>query len=351
MFGILAAALVAASACGQSDDEAGNDASISVSSYTRVLRSTNPITTSYAPLVNAIAVGESPRDLALNRATRILFVTDFDEETVSWVDIATRQVIATLAVGYYPAQMAVNPKTDTLYLITHEKGPRLIAIDTETRTVTQRFTFDADSLTASPASVSVDPDNNRLYVALEGRKSFLATIDTVTRKVIGTLPIPDSSGAMVADLDQRIVYVSSGDTIAVVDLAINSITTTIPGTEDPGLLILDAAGHRLYVTDGHGKTVSVIDTVARKVIASIEFDRTVGALALDGARHILYCATEPVWKAPTDVVTAVDTRTNKISQTIPIDGNYLYGLLVDEPSNSVYVTVGTRNAVMAFPRI
>ncbi|MGX1778353.1 YncE family protein [Nocardia brasiliensis] len=279
-------------------------------------------------------------------------MTEFEEKSVSWVDIASRRVIGSLEVGYYPGQMAVDPKTGTLYVTTQAKdGAPVVVIDTATRTVKKRLVLTEDQLTASPSSIFLDPDNNRLYVALEGRKSILAVVDTVTQRMLSKLPIPDSSGAMAADLNERVLYVSSGDSIAVVDLATNAVTATIPGITDPGVLVLDAAGHRLYVTDAHGNTVSVIDTEARKIVASIDFGQTVEALALDTARHTLYCTAQGVWKEPTDVVTVVDTRTNQISKTISIEGNYLKGLLLDESSGAVYVTVGTRNAVVAIPRL
>jgi YVTN family beta-propeller protein len=66
-------------------------------------------------------------------------------------------------------------------------------------------------------------------------------------------------------------YVSSqrDDEVVVVDLASARVSVRIPVGVQPGKMILDRAGERLFVANGSADTVSVIDTVAGRVVAEI----------------------------------------------------------------------------------
>lgn len=60
-------------------------------------------------VIATIAVGNSPIDVAANPLTNGIYVADFDSNNVSVIDGPTNTVIATISVGINPARIAVNP--------------------------------------------------------------------------------------------------------------------------------------------------------------------------------------------------------------------------------------------------
>lgn len=61
------------------------------------------------------AVGAYPAGIALNPATNTIYVTNYDSNTASVINGAKNTVIAAIPVGNHPQAIAVNPTTDTVH--------------------------------------------------------------------------------------------------------------------------------------------------------------------------------------------------------------------------------------------
>lgn len=116
--------------------------------------------------------------------SRAAYVTNSDDDTVSVISLATRQVIATINVGDYPLGVAVTPDAQRVY-VTNWLSNSVSVIDATVGGVVTTIT---QGIGVSPGAIAVSPDGNRVYVANynEGGNGSISVIDTETNKVVGT---------------------------------------------------------------------------------------------------------------------------------------------------------------------
>jgi YVTN family beta-propeller protein len=63
-----------------------------------------------------VAAGEFPIGVAADPGTHSVYVTNYDDNTVSVIDAPTRTVTATVPVGRGPGRAAVDPSTHTAFI-------------------------------------------------------------------------------------------------------------------------------------------------------------------------------------------------------------------------------------------
>jgi len=135
-------------------------------------------------------------DVAVNPAGTRVYVPSFTGTggILSVVDTATRSVIATVPVGFFPRSVAVNAA-----------GTRV-------------YTVNLDSFSGGQSSVSV--------------------IDAASNTVIATVPVGLGAEEVAVHPAGTFAYVTNGvaGTVSVIDAAINTVTATVPvGTNPHGI--------------------------------------------------------------------------------------------------------------------
>ena len=109
------------------------------------------------------------------------------------IDGATNTVTATVKVGHYPNGIAVNSKTNTIY-VANLKGGTLSIIDgTTLKTSTLR-------LGPEPAKVAVNTSTNRVYVTLEDQHGSLEVVDGKKRQLIASIHLPPYPLSVAVDV-------------------------------------------------------------------------------------------------------------------------------------------------------
>ena len=89
---------------------------------TATAAATSPAPTAAPPapgvikVIATILVGAAPRAVAVNPKTNTIYVTKFNANTVSVISGRTSTVTATDAVGTEPAAVATDAKTNTAYV-------------------------------------------------------------------------------------------------------------------------------------------------------------------------------------------------------------------------------------------
>jgi YVTN family beta-propeller protein len=142
-------------------------------------------------------------------------------------------------------------------------------------------------------------------------------------------------------------YVSNKNSadVSVVDLASNSLVTTIPVVAVPIGVAVNAAGTRAYVAnsmliDGLSQ-ISVIDTATNAVIRNVPAGYQAYGVALNPAGTRLYI-TNAMQDA--NSVSVMDTTTNTIVATIAV-GYFPMGVTVNPAGTRVYVANNGSNTV------
>ncbi len=197
----------------------------------------------------------------------------------------------------------------------------------------------------APAGMALDAKSNRLYVAIAKVTGCLCAIDLATGAVAGTISVGHTPGAVAMSPDGKVLYVCNrfSNSVSVVDPASQTVVATISVLREPVAAALTIDGKWLYVcnllpvgpADGDitAASLSVIDTAARKVAREIRLPNgstTVRGIALspDGkfayASHVLARYQLPTTQLErgwmnTNAVSVIDVATQSLVNTVLVD--------------------------------
>jgi YVTN family beta-propeller protein len=232
---------------------------------------------------------------------------------VSVIDVATRAVTATIAVGTSPDGVAVDPAAGTVYVANAGKGT-VSVIDVATRAVTATI-----AVGTSPDGVAVDPAAGTVYVANAG-KGTVSVIDVATRAVTATVAVRADPIGVAADPSTHTAYVANygAGTVSVISAARPASVTTVTSSRDPstfGQKVTFTAS----VTPAGGGTITFSDR-------SKALCRTVPLTHVKGRTYRATCTTRAL-PAGRDTITAVypgdasyATSAGTITQTVTRPG-------------------------------
>jgi YVTN family beta-propeller protein len=203
------------------------------------------------PIASGSSIGL--QGLAVNPVTGLVYASDADNEQYIVIDGKTNAVVTLVPVFTQPAGIAVNPKTNRVYVVGGGFPGGILVFDGATNAmlanipedfgveeITTNFrlnriyvTQDSGSLVVAdggtnqnitqiptgqfPHGVDVNLLNNKVYVANEN-SGDVTIIDGNTNQVLQTLPIPAvSPGTVAVNLATGLTYVSdfSSDKVVV----------------------------------------------------------------------------------------------------------------------------------------
>ncbi len=181
----------------------------------------------------------------------------------------------------------------------------------------------------------------RVYVPVPASNT-VSVIDASTNTVTATIPVGNNPSGVVVSPDGARAYVSNGDdTLSVIDTGANTVAATIPCSCFPGFAAITPDGKSLYLPTVFSSEVLVISTASNSVVGTITTPGNLPFAAVatpDGSR--VYVLATPDFL--TGSVLVVDTATNTVVQSIPVNDGPGFGISPDitiSPSGAnVYVT-------------
>jgi YVTN family beta-propeller protein len=162
--------------------------------------------------------------------------------------------------------VAVNPRTDTIYVTGGFGNPgqpfALTVINGRANKVVATV-----RLPKAPAEVAVNPRTNTAYVVYAANK--VAVIDGQTNKIVATVAVGAESGearGIAADPRSNLIYVTNpnSDTVSVINGQTNKIVASVPVGRSPFTgIAVDPHTSTIYVANLFGNTVSVLAACRR----------------------------------------------------------------------------------------
>lgn len=202
-------------------------------------------------------------------------------DSLAVLDGGTLTQTVTTGVGSarFSAKVAVNQKTGNVYVTDWDDGT-VTVLDGSGNLLS------TITLAARPLGVAVDPTANRIYVA---NGNSISVIDGAINSVIGAIVDPNltSPVAVAVNPTTNTIYVAQGsNSLAVIDGVTNSVTATIAVGASAAAVAVDAQTNFIYVANAGNVTV------------------------IDGATNATTTLTDP--KAVNPVAVAVNSTANKI---------------------------------------
>ncbi|WP_218081877.1 beta-propeller fold lactonase family protein [Anthocerotibacter panamensis] len=216
-------------------------------------------------LASALSTGAVAAGLAVSRDGQTLAVANYNNDSLSLINTATRQITrevrffvpgATVATGEYPFDVAIksDPQSGaalTAY-VSSLRDDEVLAVNVATGGVTRI------PVGNQPNKMVLSADAQTLYIA-NGNSDSVSVIDTTTNQVTRTLSLLRPSfpykGANPNSLDLspdgRTLYVTLGgeNAVAVVDLASGNVQGRIPTGWYPNSVSISRDGKTLYVVN------------------------------------------------------------------------------------------------------
>jgi YVTN family beta-propeller protein/cysteine-rich repeat protein len=229
-----------------------------------------------------VPVGDGPWGVAVHPRGTELWITNRGGRSVSVIDLATRAVTATIPVGRVPLGIAFDASGTRAY-VTSYGDDRVDVIDTATRAVVTRFRVDR-----GPSSLILDPAGQTLWVASFGADT-LSALDPTSGRLLAHVRTPHKPLHLAIDADRGRLYVSNfgGGSVSVIGLVSRTVLTTIPVGRKPFGVAVDAARARAWVTNAAQSTVSAIDTAENAVVGTLPTPSGPLGVAVDPAGRIL----------------------------------------------------------------
>ena len=190
-------------------------------------------------LIATVPVGPGPANIAVNPVTNKIYVTNSSSNTVSVIDGATNMVTETVIVGDAPEPVALNPVTNKIY-VGNAGANTMTVIDGATNATATVVTG------TFPTAIAVNPLTNRIYVA----NSFSNNVTVIDGATNGTVTVAADNlpSAIAVNPVTNRIYVATNDNVTVIDGASNNTTAVNIGIF-PGDIAVNSITNKIYVTD------------------------------------------------------------------------------------------------------
>jgi YVTN family beta-propeller protein len=256
-----------------------------------------------------------------------IYVTNQLDNTASVIDGATHKIVATVRVGVSPAQMAVSPDRKSVY-IANTGSNTVSVLNTDNDTIARTIVLPPRS---KPVDVAANPNGRYLYTA-DGGSNRVSVIDTRAKRVVASVRVGTQPLSVATAPDGKTVYAAnsgSGD-VSVIDARTNRVVRTIPTGRFPSGVAVTPDGASLYVTN-ELSGVTVVDAGNRTVAARLPEPSPFSvAMSPNGDRAY-------VTSLGPGRVTAIDTRTHRVSSTVSVGPSGTDPFTVRATDDAVYV--------------
>jgi len=195
-------------------------------------------------ILSKVETGANPDGMLYEPGQKEFYTFNGRGESATVIDAKSGKVVATIALGGKPEFAAADSKAGRVFNNLEDKS-ELVAIDTKTHTVTNRWPIAPGEEASGMAS---DEKNHHLFLGC-GNK-LMAMVDSQSGKVIATVPIGDGVDANAFDPGTQLAFASCGDgtvTIAREDGDKLTVVQTLKTEHGARTMTIDPATHKIYL--------------------------------------------------------------------------------------------------------
>ncbi len=162
-----------------------------------------------------IKVGKHPAGLAFSPDGKMLYAADWDERSVSIVDVTAAAPLDPIDVGLHPEKLLLSRDGTKLYVSeTDDDAIGIIDLKTAKRIADVNIgLYDAKLYGASPTSMALSANGRRLYVACSAANAIVVielAPDGASGRILGAIPTGWYPTAVTLDPSGRALLVANG---------------------------------------------------------------------------------------------------------------------------------------------
>ena len=293
--------------------------------------SVTPIDLATRQAGRAIRVGKHPLAIAIPPGGQTAYVANSRSGTVTPIDTATRRAGTPIPVGRDPQSIAVTPDGQTAYVANTGSGT-VTPINLANRRPGRAIKVGMD-----PQAMAVTPDGRTVYV-LDWGSAAVTPIDTATGRAGPPIQVGSYPYAITVAPDGTTAYVASygSDSVTPITVATGQPGRSIPVGQAPDALAVTPDSQTVYAVGGDSDTVTPITTATGRAGAGIPVGYSPAAIAISRSGKTAY-----VVNTISGTVTPVSTTSGQSSRPIRV-GIYSYPTAITlAPSGRISVVVGT----------
>jgi len=286
-----------------------------------------------SPLAS-LQLGDNSAGIAFDPVLRYAFVTNYDDGTLSEIDVDTLAVTAIIPAGEKPRRVVNDAVLHRLYYVNDTSPGEVTVLDTKVNGMLARI-----EVGDRPRNIAADFQKGEVYVSSRDARS-LSVIDVATNRVIATVETGRNPGGIEVDTRLHRIYVPSGPdgTVTIIDQNTHEVLQTIAVGRNPGAATVDERTGKVYVNNVDDRTISVLDgTGAPVAMLPSGAGSTFGTISAVYHRYYLPNATD-------GTLTIVDTDNDIVSSTLAV-GASPEQAVVDAAVGKVYVADRNSNSI------
>ena len=276
-----------------------------------------------------VAIGAVAVVAAVAAAGSVLLICNKTDDTVSFVDATTLEVLGTTTTGRGPHEVATTPDGKWGFVSNYEgSGNTISLIDIHQMEEVRKISIDPHR---APHGILVNNDGTKVYATCENTKTIIELdikIEKITRSFKTNANV---SHMLVLTPDEKKIYVANigSGSVTVIDMADNKIKQI---KTDDGCEGMDITpdGRHVWAGNGAADNISIIDTETDEVVETVVckgFPIRVKATP-DGKHVLVSCATAnevAVFDAETyEEKARINTGTAPIGVLVAPDGKRAY---------------------------
>ena len=237
----------------------------------------------------SIPVGLDPGDVIADRAATRVYVSNFNDGSVSIIDFSTNKVTKTVQVAPHNAYRLALANDDSRLFVTSEDG-NLYTMNTGPQTVGA-----SKLLGGALQGMTIDHAGHFLYVSATSGTIWRLDASTLAPVKSVTLSCTAQDVALSSDDTELYVACQNGN-IAVLDATTLATKTSIAlPSSDPFGLAITPDGAQLYVTSPTAGNLTIIDRPSRGIVQTLAVTGTPRRVAFNAHGNMAYITNEGNW--------------------------------------------------------
>ena len=288
-----------------------------------------------ASSVTEVSVGLQPYSVAIDTTLNKAVVTNYNDDSISIIDLGSKQVTRTITVSdTRPRGAAINPNTNKA-VIANEKSNTLSVLDLNTEAIIATI-----PVGRSPEGVAINPNTN-VAVVTNRKDDTITIIDLSLNTALTLLKVgKDPSGVAInSATNQAVIANNKDDTITIVDLNNNTVIATINVGGGPQAVAIDEDKNIGIITNEKSDAVSILDLSAKTIIKIIPSGKKPRDIAINKNTQMAYITNKLG-----DAIAAIDLITYTQKGYIQA-GKDPQGIAIDDSTNTAVVANTKANTV------